>query len=467
LEYFVKEFDGIIYPWNKEFSDYKYIYVDLPEGCKYVEIEYSFDKEKGCILDIGVFDPQGSFKGWSGSAKQKIYIGESSATPGYIVGKIIPGRWVIVLGIAKVVENGCRYKVIVRAYKDQKEVSSYQKCLCIGKEKSQHYLGGTWVKGDLHVHSIHSDGKNSLCEIVNKAINLGLDFIAVTDHNTISQLHEIKQSDCPGILLIPGYEITTYYGHINIWGLDVEWFDFRRRSFDDFKNLITKISSEDFIISISHPFNYDKNCIGCDFKYKDLRGFHTVEVWNGASPVNWNVQGVNWWRKLLSEGLTISGVGGSDYHGDGGVELANPTTWIYINNFSLKDIIQGIKRGRIFISKYPSGPKQNIKVYQEDKQYSIGDKIKPIKTRIEMNIEINRELLTKYSDIILRITSSEEIIKIFSIRNEFTRIEETIDIDSKQRFIIFEIGSYRDPYSLDPQNTEDLLALSNPIYILT
>jgi hypothetical protein len=71
LEYFVKEFDGVIYPWDKEFSDYKYVYVDLPEGCKYVEIEYSFDKEKRCILDIGVFDPQGSFRGWSGSAKQK------------------------------------------------------------------------------------------------------------------------------------------------------------------------------------------------------------------------------------------------------------------------------------------------------------------------------------------------------------------------------------------------------------
>lgn len=29
MEYFVKEFDGIIYPWNKESSDYKYIYMSI------------------------------------------------------------------------------------------------------------------------------------------------------------------------------------------------------------------------------------------------------------------------------------------------------------------------------------------------------------------------------------------------------------------------------------------------------
>ena len=41
----------------------------------------------------------------------------------------------------------------------------------------------------------------------------------ITDHNTISHLAEIAQYQGEGPLLIPGQEITTYYGHANAWGI--------------------------------------------------------------------------------------------------------------------------------------------------------------------------------------------------------------------------------------------------------
>jgi hypothetical protein len=461
MKYFIEEFDGVLYPRDKELSDYRSIYFNLPKEYSYIEIEYSFEKEKGCIIDIGVFDPQNIFRGWSGSSKQKIYISETSATPGYIAGEINSGIWTIILGLAKVVDSGCRYRVVVKAYRYREDVSNNQRCLC--KEKSRRSINGKWVKGDLHIHTIHSDGKDSLCEVVNKALNLGLDYIAITDHNTISQLYEINTLSCSEILVIPGIEISTYYGHINTWGM--KWFDFRRKSFDDFKNLVNEISQEGLIVSLNHPFNFDENCIGCDFRYKDLRGFNSIEVWNGPTPTSWNMYAVIWWHKLLSEGLSITAVGGSDYHGSGGVELATPTTWVYTDNFTIEGILQGIKEGKTFISRYPSGPTLDIKIYQNGKQYIIGDRIKGGKASIVLYVEIDSNTLSRYSDVVLRLISYNNILKAFSIKEKLTRYEEIVDIDSRLKFIRAEIGCYKDPYSLEPNKVDELLALGNPIYI--
>ncbi len=44
----------------------------------------------------------------------------------------------------------------------------------------------TFPKINLHIHSLYSDGNNSIREIVEKAIKLGLDYICITDHFTNS-----------------------------------------------------------------------------------------------------------------------------------------------------------------------------------------------------------------------------------------------------------------------------------------
>ena len=39
---------------------------------------------------------------------------------------------------------------------------------------------------DLHIHSNHSDGKDSVKEILNVAIKKQLDVISITDHDTLN-----------------------------------------------------------------------------------------------------------------------------------------------------------------------------------------------------------------------------------------------------------------------------------------
>ena len=62
---------------------------------------------------------------------------------------------------------------------------------------------------DLHFHSAHSDGSNSIKEIADYAHSLGIG-VAVTDHNEISGAVEIDAYS--NVLSIPGIEITSREG---------------------------------------------------------------------------------------------------------------------------------------------------------------------------------------------------------------------------------------------------------------
>ena len=63
---------------------------------------------------------------------------------------------------------------------------------------------------DLHTHTQYSDGDLTILENVKKAMEVGLDGIAITDHDTIDSWGEIDQNNYP-ILVIKGVELSTYY----------------------------------------------------------------------------------------------------------------------------------------------------------------------------------------------------------------------------------------------------------------
>ena len=65
---------------------------------------------------------------------------------------------------------------------------------------------------DLHVHTTHSDGVCSPCEVVVAAARVGLGALAITDHDTVSAL-EIARPEAAwwGIELIPAVELTSEF----------------------------------------------------------------------------------------------------------------------------------------------------------------------------------------------------------------------------------------------------------------
>jgi 3',5'-nucleoside bisphosphate phosphatase len=66
-------------------------------------------------------------------------------------------------------------------------------------------------KVDLHIHTTASDGKFSPEEIVRKASEIGLAYIAITDHDSIYGVNPAREAAVrfPGVTVIGGVEINT------------------------------------------------------------------------------------------------------------------------------------------------------------------------------------------------------------------------------------------------------------------
>ena len=64
---------------------------------------------------------------------------------------------------------------------------------------------------DLHIHSTASDGKLSPASLIKKAAELGLKYVALTDHDSIAGIVPAIEAakDFPGLTFIPGVEIST------------------------------------------------------------------------------------------------------------------------------------------------------------------------------------------------------------------------------------------------------------------
>lgn len=66
------------------------------------------------------------------------------------------------------------------------------------------------MAGDLHCHSTMSDGSTPVDQVVEYAIQAGLDFISLTDHDTMAGVERaVNLGKRKGIRVIPGMEITT------------------------------------------------------------------------------------------------------------------------------------------------------------------------------------------------------------------------------------------------------------------
>jgi 3',5'-nucleoside bisphosphate phosphatase len=85
------------------------------------------------------------------------------------------------------------------------------------------------AKIDLHIHTNASDGKCSSKEIVRKAAELGLEVIAITDHDTVEGIPSALEAakNYPKLRIIPGVELSTDVdkGEIHVLGYFIDYTD--------------------------------------------------------------------------------------------------------------------------------------------------------------------------------------------------------------------------------------------------
>lgn len=339
----------------------------VPPGATRVTVRFRYLKRtQDAGVDMGLFDSQ-RFRGWSGTTRDVFTLSTEEATPGYLPGPLPAGRWRLVLSASQV-RPGAEIDYEVRVAVEMSPRPTEFADAPINPAPG-------WYRGDFHVHTGNSDGgcaaqsgKDSHCppyRAVETAAARGLDFVAITDHNTTAHYAEMRalQEHFDKMLLVPGREMTTFFGHANVFGL-TQFLEYRMTRGDAANALpwIQAANAAGGLVSINHPgVATGEECMGCGWSVDPLPpgSIGAVEVVNGGTLDEFGTpegpkQGFDLWTRLLNGGEHVTGIGGSDIHDpDLPIErlgtLGSPTTVVYMPELSVKGLLAGLRSGRVFI----------------------------------------------------------------------------------------------------------------------
>jgi len=350
-----------------DFEKYTEVPFDLPAGVTRLTIRFRYGgKEQRSVIDLGLRDPQ-RFRGWSGGTRDHMTLATEDATPGYLPGPLPAGRWNLILGAPNIREGAhapFEAKIFIERAPTVTEFADAPIAARPG-----------WYRGDLHMHSGDSDGSCKAqsgaripCPVyrtVEAAAARGLDFIALSDHNTTAHFNALRelQGAFDRMLLVPGREITTFWGHSNVFG-PTDFLDFRMTGphWDQARKWMDAVHREGGIVSINHAgAPSGEMCMGCGWRVDDLPvgAVDAVEVVNGGTTRETKsaeapLQGFTYWTKLLNAGRHVTAIGGSDSHdadrapSEPGA-IGSPTTVVYMPELSVRGFLAGIRSGRVFV----------------------------------------------------------------------------------------------------------------------
>ncbi|MCV4231528.1 CehA/McbA family metallohydrolase [Virgibacillus sp. LDC1] len=408
---------------HSEQSTYIEIPFQMPQNVEKIHVSYQVEsygiESAKAVIDLGVRDSD-SVRGWSGGARQEFNIGPNQATPGYLPGHLAPGEWAILHNAYKVPVEGCMVSIIIEFT----------------------YKSPRWLKGDLHTHSVHSDGTYTLEENAAIMESLGCDFIAMTDHNTSSQ--NLAYPRGTSILMIPGTEFTTNFGHSNFLGVKNPMDDFRVSEISDVHEKFRVARERGAKIVLNHT-----HCDNCPWEWDFEVDYDWVEIWNGPWGER-NRRALFWWQEQLASGRRLVAVGGSDVHRpDTYVKHAMPCVWVWTDERTVEGVLKGIEGGHVVMTYSPDGPFANLQCGE----YGIGDQV-PYE-------QADQQVVVQLDDLL-----AGDLIRLYSERG----LEEETSADSvggviltfnakQRRFLRAEIWR-----SFKQADGMSMAVVTNPIY---
>jgi hypothetical protein len=224
---------------------------------------------------------------------------------------------------------------------------------------------GRWFKGNLHTHTLNSDGDSTPDEVVRWYREHGYDFLVLTDHNFLTGVDGLNAvQGAPGkFLVVRGEEVTSAVDKkpIHVNGLDVT------RLVDPpqattvvgmVQGMVDAIRAADGVPSINHPnFGW---AISAD-ELASVQRTKLFEVYNGHPQVN-NVGGggvpglEEVWDRLLSGGKLIYGIAVDDAHyfkRPWDAMAPSPGRgWVYVQAAALEPraLVDALENGRFYAS---------------------------------------------------------------------------------------------------------------------
>ena len=162
-------------------------------------------------------------------------------------------------------------------------------------------------KIDLHVHSRNSgDNDADPEETVSRAIELGLDGMAFTEHYSFEAsepVDRLREKYHGAIMLFRGVEFSAAEGHCLIFGLDTDRLNIR---FAPIRDVVRIVTTEGGVVIPTHPYRGGNSMGGLIF---DIPGISAVEGCNGANMHAMNVKAVE-----AAGRMKLPYTGGSDAH---------------------------------------------------------------------------------------------------------------------------------------------------------
>lgn len=397
---------------GKDHQTYRTVPFSVPAGTARITVQFEYTgRDEKTTIDLGLLGPDGfrgqdGFRGWSGGGKALFTVSASDATPSYLPGPIRAGTWSLLLGIPNI-RKDARSAFTARVWFGREGEPNWQPQVANPPLRAQ----AGWYRGDLHMHDAHSDGgcKSQTgvkvpCPLfltAQSATARGLDFVAITDHNTMSQANAIRelQPYFDRLLLMPGREITTFSGHANLIG-SVAPLDFRVVGERDWNALLRDAAALQGIVSINHPIRpSDERCMGCGWTPSpaaDPALLQAVEVVNGMD-ADTPYSGIAFWESLLNAGHRLTAIGGSDNHdasqtvpGIGGGPVGIPTTVVHAQALSMPEILAGLRAGHVFIDVQGSGDRRlEFTANREKESAQMGDAmVAPADSAVEFGVRI-------------------------------------------------------------------------------
>lgn len=362
---------------------------DVPADTDRITIEFDYERNDRTTIDLGLIDPL-RLRGWSGGNKSRFTLSETDATPSYLPGPLPEGRWRLLLGVPNIREG------VTTAYQAKIYFDYGREAFSQPFAEEPLRSEAAWYRGDLHTHTGHSDGscaslggERRPCALFNTvavAQARGLDFVAITEHNSRSHHQPMRemQPHFDDLVLLPGREITTFYGHATLLGT-TGFVDFRLTE-GNADALLQRADELGAVVSINHPgLPSDERCMGCGWiADTDFNKVHLIEVVNGGvmrsnqGSVLGAESGISFWESRLNEGFRLTAVAGSDNH-DPGLEhedlsaIGRPSTVVYADNLSQPALLAGLQRGRAFVDVEGSLDRQlDMLASTGDQQSSMG-----------------------------------------------------------------------------------------------
>jgi len=216
------------------------------------------------------------------------------------------------------------------------------------EERFRYDCSGNWFKGNLHMHTDHSDGRLTLAEASAYYAERGYDFIAITDH-MVPFIGADSAGQLP-IMILDGVELwgkdnqASFYHVVCIGGVEGISGDMT------LMEALEKARSQGSVIIWAHP-HWSGNTVAEGLRH----GFHGMEIYNFSCEISIGKgDGVFHWDSVLEQNPDLLGFATDDNHFFEGFP-PQVGGWIMVNapELSHEAIMASIRQGNFYSSSGP------------------------------------------------------------------------------------------------------------------